>query len=115
MIRNVLFATKLTVDVERRQSLIPLLKIIFSRSKTFNCFIRAIDCIFYKFSTVINQLEMSRENEKKLFKSLVSEALPRVPLTFLVGLLWRETQRKWDLRGHNVSVATNKLDYCVRK
>lgn len=58
---------------------------------------------------------MFREKEKKLFKSLVSEAFPRVPLTFLVGLLWRERQRKWDLRGHNVSVATNKLDYCVRK
>ena len=58
---------------------------------------------------------MFREHEKKLFKSIVSEASSRVPLTFHVGLLWRETQRKYDLRRHHVSVANNKLDYCIRK
>lgn len=58
---------------------------------------------------------MFRGHEKKLFKSIVSEASSRVPLTFHVGLLWRETQRKCDLRRHHVSVANNKLDYCIRK
>ena len=72
---------------------------------------KAIDCIFYKFSTVINQHRMLGEHEKKLFESLASEAFSRVFITFCVGLLWQEAQRKCALRGHNLSVPADKLDY----
>lgn len=54
---------------------------------------------------------MFGEHEKKLFKSVASEAFSRILLTFRVGLLWWEVQRKCGLPRRNLSFTADKLDY----